>query len=201
MKRTCVWWLAAICLLAACTQKSTEGTNDTDSVTAVSPRYCCGIPIDSFRVDTLHVRQGQTLGGMLSQAGATTCQVAAVSRLNKDVFNVRNLRPGKTYLVLYPLACTDTVDVDTHVPRYLLYFPSIQETYVFHLSDSLTVTYYQKPIRTERKQAQAVIESSLWNALTAQRLPVELALELSEIYAWTIDFFGLQKGDSIRVYY
>jgi murein DD-endopeptidase MepM/ murein hydrolase activator NlpD len=32
-------------------------------------------------------------------------------------------------------------------------------------------------------------------------LPIELALELSEIYAWTIDFFGLQKGDSIRVYY
>jgi murein DD-endopeptidase MepM/ murein hydrolase activator NlpD len=26
-------------------------------------------------------------------------------------------------------------------------------------------------------------------------------LELSDIYAWTIDFFGLQKGDSIRVYY
>ena len=28
-----------------------------------------------------------------------------------------------------------------------------------------------------------------------------LAVELSEIYAWSIDFFGLQKGDSIRVIY
>jgi len=26
-----------------------------------------------------------------------------------------------------------------------------------------------------------------------------LAISLSEIYAWTVDFFGLQKGDSFRV--
>lgn len=37
--------------------------------------------------------------------------------------------------------------------------------------------------------------------MVGNNLPVELALELSDIYAWTIDFFGLQQGDSIRVYY
>jgi len=26
-------------------------------------------------------------------------------------------------------------------------------------------------------------------------------MELSDIYAWTIDFFGLQKGDEFKVYY
>jgi murein DD-endopeptidase MepM/ murein hydrolase activator NlpD len=37
--------------------------------------------------------------------------------------------------------------------------------------------------------------------MVSQGLPVSLALELSEIYAWTIDFFALQEGDSIRVCY
>ena len=58
-----------------------------------------------------------------------------------------------------------------------------------------------KEIIHKERSAQAVIESSLWNAMVGNNLPIELALELSEIYAWTIDFFGLQKGDSIRVYY
>ena len=28
-----------------------------------------------------------------------------------------------------------------------------------------------------------------------------LAMELSEIYAWSIDFFGLQKGDNFTIIY
>ncbi len=35
----------------------------------------------------------------------------------------------------------------------------------------------------------------------ADSLHPMLAVKLSEIYAWTVDFFGLQKGDSFRVIY
>ena len=200
MKKIVFLWAVAMCLLAACTKGNQNDTPEEVSEVP-TPRYCCGVPVDSFRIDTLQVRQGETLGGLMTRAGATSRQVAAVSCLSKEDFDVRSLRVGKTYWVLYPLANADSAGVDVSVPRYLFYFPSIQETYVFHLSDSLTVSHEIKPVRTEKKQAQAVIESSLWNALTEQSLPIELALELSEIYAWTIDFFGLQKGDSIRVYY
>ena len=29
----------------------------------------------------------------------------------------------------------------------------------------------------------------------------QLAVELSKIFAWTVDFFGLQKGDNFKVIY
>jgi hypothetical protein len=29
----------------------------------------------------------------------------------------------------------------------------------------------------------------------------QLALEMSDIYAWTIDFFGIQRGDNFKVIY
>ena len=57
------------------------------------------------------------------------------------------------------------------------------------------------PLIVERRKAEFTITSSLWQAIADKNLPVELALELSEIYAWTINFFALQPGDSVRVLY
>ena len=84
---------------------------------------------------------------------------------------------------------------------HYIYKPNIRETFVLHLKDSIYVERFEKPIIRKDRAAEVVIESSLWNAMVGNNLPPELAIELSDIYAWTIDFFGLQKGDSIRVYY
>lgn len=159
-------------------------------------RYEFGLPIDSFRVDTGYVKQGETLGGILSRLGADRKQLAQVGTLPRSEFDVRSLRPGKQYFGLHQ---TDTAGVE-HL-LYWIYIASVRETTILHLSDSMHAEHQKKPIRYEAKSACVGIESSLWNAMVANNLPVELALELSDIYAWTIDFFGLQKGDSIRVYY
>jgi murein DD-endopeptidase MepM/ murein hydrolase activator NlpD len=51
------------------------------------------------------------------------------------------------------------------------------------------------------KYASATIETSLWDAMLAGGLHPSLVVELSDIFAWSIDFFGLQKGDSFKVIY
>ena len=159
---------------------------------SVFVRYEYGIPIDSFRVDTGYVREGETLGGILRRCGATARQMSGVLTLDKAQFDVRQIRSGKRYLALYQ---------PDSVLCYWLYQPDIRTAKVLHLTDSLHVEHFEKPIQLVERKAQATIESSLWNAMVENNLPVDLALELSEIYAWTIDFFGLQKGDSVRVYY
>ena len=159
-------------------------------------RYEFGLPIDSFRVDTGFVKSGETLGGILGRLGADRKQLAQIATLPRSEFDVRSLRPGKEY---YGLHQTDTAGVE-HL-MYWIYKASVRETTVLHLTDPVHAEHHTKPLRYEAKSACVGIESSLWNAMTNNNLPVELALELSEIYAWTIDFFGLQKGDSIRVYY
>jgi murein DD-endopeptidase MepM/ murein hydrolase activator NlpD len=58
-----------------------------------------------------------------------------------------------------------------------------------------------KDVDTIRQTFSGSIESSLWNVITGKGANPILAIELSEIYAWSIDFFGLQKGDSIRIIY
>ncbi|MCQ2347854.1 MAG: M23 family metallopeptidase [Paludibacteraceae bacterium] len=183
--------LIAVVALAAC-GKHTNGQCEEET----APRLEFGLPVDSFRVDTGCVKQGETLGGIFNQLGATQWQVAQICQLPRNEFDYRQLRPGKTY---YSFFRTDTCGMEQLC--YWIYIKDIREAVVLHLQDSLHVERIVKPVDTLARSAEAVIETSLWNAMVGNDLPIELALELSEIYAWTIDFFGLQKGDSIRVYY
>ena len=172
--------------------------NEERKITAkeVVVRYEWRLPIDSFRIDTCVVKSGETLGGMLNRLGATRQQVASLTLMPRSEFDVRTIRPGKTYYALYQ---TDTIGIE-HL-CYYVYKSNIRETIVLHLTDSIHIERFEKPITCQNRSAEVVIETSLWNAMVEKDLPPELAIELSDIYAWTIDFFGLQKGDSIRVYY
>lgn len=184
-----------VLLLSAC-GKPAAGEQEYIDEEIVPIRYEYGLAIDSFRVDTGYVSNGETLGGILSRLGATRQQINQVGTLAREEFDVRQIRAGKQFLALY---ATDSAQ--NEVLQYWVYLPDARTAKVLHLTDSLHVEHIRKPIRIVPRKAEVVIESSLWNAMAGNDLPVELALELSEIYAWTIDFFGLQQGDSIRVFY
>ena len=193
MKIFIAYW-SVFCILCSVFFSSCRGDNYDDTPEPV--RYEYGLPIDSFRVDTGFVKNGETLGGILGRLGASKKQLAGISVLPRSEFDVRTLRPGKEY---YGLHQTDTAGVE-HL-LYWIYKASVREVTVLHLTDSIHAEHHKKPLRYESRSACVGIESSLWNAMVNNNLPVEVALELSEIYAWTIDFFGLQKGDSVRVYF
>ena len=179
--------------LCGCGQRTDRGHGDAcERGDSVLVRYEYGLAIDSFRVDTGYVREGETLGGILRKCGATREQLTHILSLDREQFDVRTIRAGKRYLACYQ---------PDSVLLYWIYQPDIKTAKVLHLTDSLHVEHHEKPVEIRARYAEATIESSLWNAMITNGLPADLALELSEIYAWTIDFFGLQEDDSIRVYY
>ena len=196
MKTNQLFILILLCLigLVACKKTASTGEQTTEEKVAIRTEF--GLPIDSFRIDTFVVRDGETLGGMLGKLGASQKQINQITLLPSSTFDVRTIRAGKTYYAFYQ---KDTTGIEKL--QYYIYLASIREAIVLHFADSIQVEKQVKEIIHKERSAQAVIESSLWNAMVGNNLPIELALELSEIYAWTIDFFGLQKGDSIRVYY
>ena len=196
-------WVFRLFFIVLCSCVSHNKQEQTASVQPCEPVFAYGLRIDTFCIDTLTIQKGETLGGMLTRAGASAGQLTQISLLKKEQFDTRNLQVGKKYFILYPQSSvTEQADsAQSALPAYFIYQLSIREAYIFDLRDSISITHDVKPLRIETHSVQAVIESSLWNAFTSQSLPVELALRLSDIYAWTIDFFGLQKGDSIRVFY
>lgn len=62
-------------------------------------------------------------------------------------------------------------------------------------------TIRKKPITIVKKHASGVISSSLSETMDSQGLPYQLINDMSDIYAWTIDFFRLQKGDKFKIIY
>ena len=196
MRTNQLFILILLCLigLVACKKTASTGEQTTEEEVAIRTEF--GLPIDSFRIDTFVVKDGETLGGMLGKLGASQKQINQITLLPSSAFDVRTIRAGKTYYAFYQ---KDTTGVEKL--QYYIYLASIREAIVLHFADSIQVERQVKEIIHKERTAQTVIESSLWNAMVGNNLPIELALELSEIYAWTIDFFGLQKGDSIRVYY
>lgn len=154
-----------------------------------------GLPVDSFVIDTGYVRSGQTMGAIFAKAGASRQQQVFLTTLKRSEFDTRSIRPDKQYLTF-----CQTDEEGKHL-CHLVYIPSVRESYVFHMQDSFYVEHLVKPIDTIARSAKVGIETSLWNAMVDNDLSPEVALELSEIYAWTIDFFGLQKGDSVSVYF
>lgn len=191
----CGVFLLITCIVYACSGSSNhnenKGTNDS-----IQPVYQFGLPVDSFRIDTLQVDDGETLGGIFSRLGATRQQQSFLLSIPRSEFDYRCIRSGHTYYAFY---APDTLGLE-HLYHWV-YMENVRSAIILHMQDSCYVEHQEKEIETRTRTAEAVIESSLWNAMTGNDLPVSLALELSEIYAWTIDFFGLQQGDSIRVYY
>ena len=155
------------------------------------PRYVYGIKIDDYRVDTCRVQAGETLSGILHRHGLTNKQWRDIQPFLKKNPELSAIREGGRYYAFR----NDTALC------YFAYKLNRRETRIVSLLDSFYLWHDTLPLIIERRKAEFTITSSLWQAITDKNLPVELALELSEIYAWTINFFALQPGDSVRVLY
>lgn len=185
MKKYVLFTLALLALIG-CQNTNTETNQDIV--------YEYGIPVDSFDIVKGQIKKGQTLSGLFTQLGCNRKCTNQLCLIPDSILNIRNIRAGDEYSAFY---------TQTEKPQllYVVYHSSLVEHYVFHLEDSLHIHTFTKPVRTETKIAKAHIESSLWNAIVDNNLNLQLALDLSEIYAWSVDFFGLQKNDGFIVYY
>lgn len=153
-----------------------------------------GIPIDSFTIQHGKIRRNQPLSVLLEKFGISNRQIYELSQKSRDVFDMRKIRSGNPYTAFFE---GDTLKK----LAYLVYEHSPIDYVVFRFLDSLDVWNGEKAIETVRKTFVGTVETSLWNTMTDQQVNPMLAVRLSEIYAWSIDFFGLQKGDSLRVIY
>lgn len=173
----------------------TESTIDTMSVAALPPiELHYDIPRDSFLIDEDVVKRNQNLSDILMRAGVDSRTIAQAASIPDSVFDVRRMKVGRPYTLFYT---PDTI----HKLRYFVYSIDNTDYVVWNLGDTVKAERKSKPVTVVERSASASITSSLWNAITGQGLSPALAVELSEIFAWTVDFFGIEKGDYFKVLY
>jgi murein DD-endopeptidase MepM/ murein hydrolase activator NlpD len=151
-----------------------------------------GFPAGEFIVESDVVRPRQTLSHILGGFGLGPARIDAVARGMEEVFSPRRIRQGQAYHG-YLHAAGDI--------RYFVYEISPLEYLVIDLDDSLQVSRREKEVTRVMREASGVIHSSLWNVLSEQGLPATLAIRLSEVLAWEVDFSRIQRGDRFKVVY
>jgi murein DD-endopeptidase MepM/ murein hydrolase activator NlpD len=169
----------------------------SDTLAAIKPdttTFMYGIPVDSFELVTGHIKRNGFLSTILLEHGITMQEIDQVLKNSSSVFDVRKIRSGNSYTIF---CSKDSIGR----ARYLVYEHDPSTCFVFSFNDSLNITPFRKEVRKIIRYASATVETSLWDAMVEGGLHPNLAAGLSEIYAWTVDFFGLQKGDSFKVIY
>jgi murein DD-endopeptidase MepM/ murein hydrolase activator NlpD len=174
------------------TEKQPEETVVPDTIVPLEPVLRYGIPVDSFELVEGVVKNNQYLSEILNESGVGMVTIDKLARKSKPVFDVRKIRSGQKYTVF------QTAD-SLQEARYFVYESSPTEYFVYELFDTLRIYRGEKEVEARHRSAQGVIETSLWNCMEDNNLDPMLALDLSDIFAWTIDFFAIQKGDRFRV--
>lgn len=153
-----------------------------------------GFNLNNFKVHQDTVRKGDSFGELMMQHKVDYPKIYKISQEYKDTFDVRKLRAGRPYLVL---KSKDTSEI---AQAFIYQNDAINYT-VIDFRDSAVAYKNQREVKYVEREASGVIETSLSDAILAQNIDYYITHELSEIYAWTIDFFRLQKGDKFKVIY
>lgn len=175
---------------ASCSSPSSEEVTQAVEE-AAAPEYEMGFCADSLEVVEGKVKSGQFFSNLLGGLGMSQKDAYGLTMACDSVFDVRTLRVGNGYRAYYSL---DTL-------KYLVYDRDRASSIVFACQPPYDAWVYEKPVSIESRYADVTINSSLWNDMRDAGVSPLLILSLSDIYAWTIDFFGLQKGDRFRVLY
>ncbi len=151
-----------------------------------------GIEKKNFDILTEEVKSGDNLGAILSKQNIDYKLVEKASHMD-SVFDIKKIRAGQNIWFFYNK--TDSVKpLD-----YLVYEVSAKSYVIFDFTDSLVMTHHKKPIEMRHRMISGTINSSLWNVIANMGVNTKLAIDLSDVMAWTIDFFDLKQNDQFAI--
>jgi murein DD-endopeptidase MepM/ murein hydrolase activator NlpD len=188
--------------LASCKQtpKVEEETPDdadivTEWVEEQGKLFEYGICVDSLDVTDYIIRSGNNLSNIFTRLGFNTKMTDSLCRATSKLVDPRKLRTGMTYTTINSRDSLAAI-------QYIVFAKSRTDFSIIDLtSDTISAYEYNKEVRLERRRMEGVINSSLWKIIKAQGSDPLLALKISDILAWQVDFFDVKEGDSFSVIY
>ena len=181
-------FISLFLLVPACIGGRQEGEVEEE---AELPRL--GFFADSLLVEEWTINPGETFTGLFTKMGMTSDASYRLAQACDSVFDVRLIRAGNTVEAYF--------DSLGHDLKYVVYNNDRIHQTVFQCFDSLHAWTSVKEVEYERRFSDVTISSSLWNDMRSAGSSPLLILKLADIYAWTVDFFGLHDGDRFRVLY
>jgi murein DD-endopeptidase MepM/ murein hydrolase activator NlpD len=178
------------CKKEAATSVDTEWTNNNRS-----HRYEYGICVDSLDVTSYTIKSGDSPSAIFRRLGFPAGTTDKLCKASAPVLDPKKLQAGMTCAVI-------TTQDSLAAIRYIVFAKSLTGFSVIDITgDSIEAYEYTKEVRLKRQYMEGKITSSLWNIIRDNGADPLLALKISDILAWQVDFFDVKEGDSFRVMY
>ena len=178
-----------IIFLSSCNSEINEVKKEEDLI-----KYKYGYDESKYLFEEKKVGKGDTFGDILEGQGIDYPEIYQALQKTKNDVDFRKLQIGKPYTLIY---------TNDSIPKLkaFVYHPSIEGYSFIQLKDSVYGKTFKKTRTYKDLSASGVINNSLYLTLEEQDKDPLLTYYLSDIYAWTIDFFRLDKGDKFKVIY
>ena len=190
-----ILFVFAVCFLSCKDDKQEPELEEVAIVEEPVSPHEFGFKLDDYVVKRDTIRKGDTFGVILERNKVGYPKIFHIAEKAKDTFDIRRLQVGKPYTLL---CSKDSLEL----PQSFIYQPTKEEYVVINFKDSIHAYNSRKPIKYVEKTVTGIITSSISETLDEQGVSAVLTNKLAdEIYAWTIDFRRLQKGDKFKVIY
>ena len=153
-----------------------------------------GYTLNNYKVKKDTIVSGDSFGLILEKNNLFYPKIFDIVQETKKVFDIRRINIGRPYTIL---SSKDSLNK----PLVFVYQPNPIDYIVVSLGDSIWAEKKQKEVKLVEFEAAGTIKSSLSETMQDLKLSPLLSNELSEIYAWNIDFFRLEKGDNFKILY
>ena len=171
---------------------SRETTTATDSIASEPVKTKYGLPENEFTFTYDTVRPKETLANVMFRMGFSSNDIYTLTQCPDSVFNEKKIKPGQ--------ACALLCNKDSSA-RYFVYETSPKSYVTFDITDGFKATRCEKPTSWRTSEVAGRVNSSLWVAMEESDASPQLAVLMSHIFGWSIDFFGIQRGDEFRLMY
>lgn len=156
-----------------------------------SPKEHFGFHHDIFHFFEGKIQSGQVLGKLFHEYGLNSTVVNSIVERSRDVFNIRQIKPGKNFAFIHGDPCQS--------PDYFVYEPDPFRYVLFRMAPPYDVQVVERPVEIKIETFEGQIESSLWHAMKNEGMSYDLIGKMEDALAWTVDFYTIQKGDRFRL--
>lgn len=177
---------------AATEDRQDADTANIDTIPAKPAVMKYGLPIEEFIVAYDTIKPRETLAEVLFGFGFNAQQIHELTQCPDSIFDERKIRPGQ--------ACALLRDNDS-TAHYFVYETSLKSFVTFDINDKFRAIRHDRPTCWKTSEVAGRVNSSLWTAMEECGTSPQLAVLMSHIFGWSIDFFGIQKDDEFRLIY
>ncbi|MCF8432631.1 MAG: hypothetical protein K9G34_11835, partial [Melioribacteraceae bacterium] len=139
----------------------------------------------SYTVLNQKVGRNETFSDILTKYNVPVKKILQIAEVAKDTFDVRKIQQNKEYVIYLNEDSLKSISKIEYTVNPL-------ESIIFDLQDTINVYRSRKPIKSVERQTSGVISGSLYETLQKNNISIILALKLSQVLAWQVDFYKVR---------